>query len=189
MLTAGVRPSGVLPALGTSSSVGRLIQDSYARRWGSVVVDDGEVLEIPYRHGDTRLPASMPEAVRHAWLTRALDGRVRQRALAGLVRDPMPWHVPFVVQLCGEYVVDVARDVLDYVQGSLATDRATVAAYGRFWRDNPQFVALTHARAASYWNAYHRGHSSLADYPPRLALLEIELCIDKAVRPSKVSPG
>lgn len=30
-------------------------------------------------------------------------------------------------------------------------------AYQRFWCDNPESVALTHARAASYWDAYYRG--------------------------------
>ena len=50
-------------------------------------------------------------------------------------------------------------------------------AYRRFWRDNPEFVALTYARAASYWDAYYRNTVTLSEYPPRVAVTQVERLI------------
>ena len=52
-----------------------------------------------------------------------------------------------------------------------------VDAYRRFWSDNPEFVSLTFARAASYWDAYYRGTVLFDEYPARVALLQIRQLI------------
>lgn len=49
-------------------------------------------------------------------------------------------------------------------------------AYRRFWRDNPEFVALTYARAASYWDAYYRT-LTLNEYPPHAAMVQLETLV------------
>lgn len=134
----------------------RLIQDSYQRRWGRVIVDGDEV-KIAYRqYQDPAAPVADPDAelVRQAWLTRSSHGQVRQQAVRWLLRAPASWHVPYVLQLCGEYVIEIGRDIAEYASGSLQRDPSMLDAYRRFWRDNPQFVALTYVRAASYWDAY-----------------------------------
>lgn len=85
--------------------------------------------------------------------------------------------MPFVLQLCGEYVIEIGRDIAEYASGSLPTDPSMLDAYRRFWRDNPEFVSLTHARVASYWNEYYRGTLPLNEYPPQVAMVRIEQLI------------
>lgn len=79
--------------------------------------------------------------------------------------------------MCGEYVIEISRDIAEYASAVLPDDPPTRAAYRRFWQDNPEFVALTHARAASYWDAYHRRALRTDDYPPRIALRHFERAI------------
>ena len=182
-------PEGLGPAVGRASeglaparysTGGRLIQDSYQRRWGRVVVD-GEEVKIPYRHyQDPTAPVADPEAelVRQAWLTRSANGQVRQEAVLALIRAPASWHMPYVLQLCGEYVIEIGDDIAEYTSGSLPRDPSMLNAYRRFWRDNPEFVALTYARAASYWDAYYRRRLTLNEYPPHLAMVQVETLVN-----------
>jgi hypothetical protein len=158
----------------------RLIQDSYERRWGRVIVGGDEV-EIPYRHyQDPTAPVADADAelVRQAWLTRSPHGQVRQQAVRSLLRAPAWWQVPYVLQLCGEYVIEIGHDIAGYASGSLRRDPPVLDAYRRFWRDNPQFVALTYARAASYWDAYYRRTLTLNEYPPHVAIVQIETLVE-----------
>jgi hypothetical protein len=158
----------------------RLIQDSYKRRWGQVIIGGDEV-KIPYRHyQDPTEPVADPDAesIRQAWLTRSSDGQVRQQAVQSLLRAPAAWQVPYVLQLCGEYIIGIGRDIAEYASGSLQRDPSMLDAYRRFWRDNPEFVALTYARAASYWDAYYRGTLTLNEYPPHVAMLQVERLVE-----------
>lgn len=116
------------------------------------------------------------EPVLQAWLTRSSDGYLRQRALGALLERPDRWHVPFVVQLCGEYVVEICADVLTYASFALASNHDMLDAYGSFWRANPQFIALTKARASSYWAEYGRGGRRM-EWPGVAALNLIESLI------------
>jgi hypothetical protein len=174
----GRASEGLAPA--TYPTGGRLIHDSYQRRWGRVIVDGHEV-KIPYRHyQDPTAPVADPDAelVRQAWLTRSANGQVRQQAVLALIRAPASWHVPYLLQLCGEYVIEIGGDIADYTSGSLQRDPSMLDAYRRFWRDNPEFVALTYARAASYWDAYYRRRVTLNEYPPHLAMVQVETLVN-----------
>ena len=58
--------------------------------------------------------------------------------------------VPYVVQLIGEYVIEILR-----------VAEANIDIFGRpiyreFVATNPIFMSLTRARVISYWNEYHR---------------------------------
>jgi hypothetical protein len=157
-----------------------LIQDTYARRWGRVIIDGDEV-KIPYRHyQDRTAPVADPDAelVRQAWLTRSSNGHVRQQAVQALISAPASWHVPFVLQLCREYVIEIGHDIAEYASGSLPRELSMLDAYRRFWRDNPESVALTYAGAASYWNAYYRGRRTLNEYPPHRAMVQFETLVE-----------
>jgi hypothetical protein len=175
-LSADVRRASNGLVAGTHPSADRLIQDSCARRWGQVFVD-GEEVRIPYRHyQEPAAPVADPnaEVVRQAWLTRSAEGRVRQLAVQALLKAPASWHAPFVLQMCGEYVIEIGQDIAAYASSALPRDLGMLDAYRRFWRENPEFVALTYARAASYWDAYYRGTITLDDYPPHVAMIQIE---------------
>jgi hypothetical protein len=83
-------------------------------------------------------------------LTRHHDGYIRQAFLEWIVSSNSPWVPPFVIQLVGEYVIEIL-DIIERNLGSL--DRNI---YGQFVRANPQFIAITERRVMSYWNEYFR---------------------------------
>lgn len=90
---------------------------------------------------------------------------------------PGSWHVPYVLQLCGVYVIDIGRDIAEYVSGSLQQDLPTLDAYRRFWCHNREFVALTRARVASYWDVHYRRELTLDEYPPHVAMAQVETLV------------
>lgn len=160
------------------------------RLWGQIRVG-GEVLRIPYRQYDRPPGAAVWSAVRlklpsgplepcglggearlvwMAWFTRSDDGLIRQAAVQELFGQPREWVVPYLVQLLGEYVIEICSDIADFVEGTVTTDAGWAQAFRGFWADNPGFVTLTRARASSYWNEYYRGRLDFADYPSARAM-------------------
>ncbi len=134
------------------------------------VLLQGEPLSIPYRvyvpaHHPPRSGASgrltVESKVRACIYSRHHDGYVRQAQVATLLGDSDPWLVPFVVQLLGEYVVEVAEAIEAH------RDRLTEPPYQAFVRENPAFAELTRQRTRSYWNCYYRRRfPRLESYPP-----------------------
>lgn len=128
-------------------------------------VVDGERVVVPYRiYVDEPPPKEwaalrpIEQAMLHCLYTRHHDGRVRQRHLAEIVNRTEPWIAPFVVQLVGEYVVEI----VELIQRSL-TD---LSGYHRFAAANPDLIDLTYQRAASYWDCYYRWrYPDLSSYP------------------------
>lgn len=96
------------------------------------------------------------QTVLHCLYTRHHDGFVRQRRLRKIIASEEPWIVPFVVQLIGEYVLEIVVEIRDAltdldVQGSTQQMR-----FGAFIAENPAFLELTSQRVMSYWNCYYR---------------------------------
>lgn len=83
-------------------------------------------------------------------LTRHHDGYVRQRYLERILSVAEPWVAPFVLQLTGEYVIEILDTCETHIQ---ALDPAL---YGAFIRDNPEYFQLIHNRMISYWDCYYR---------------------------------
>jgi hypothetical protein len=127
----------------------------------------GQALTIP-----TRLYNDEPSAdalrsllprqltILHCLYTRHHDGRVRQRHLEYIVGSAEPWVIPYVVQLVGEYVVEILVVIREALGDLGVPGTALHAAYGQFIVDNPSFSARTQRRVVSYWNCYYR-----FDYP------------------------
>lgn len=102
--------------------------------------------------------------------TRHWDGFVRQECLRQLVEAERPWAAPFIVQLLGEYVVEIAHVIVTALRDGY------VAGLAQFVIDNPSFMATTRRRVVSYWNCYYRRQfPSLHDYPAHIALESIHL--------------
>jgi hypothetical protein len=117
---------------------------------------------------------SLPDDARlvlACFYTRHHDGRVRQRWLPPLLQSTEPWVPPFVIQLLGEYVVQIA----DLIVQSLPDLDA--AAYRRFAAANPPFLDLTCRRVVSYWACYYRNRYRFADYPNFHALNTLGLWV------------
>jgi hypothetical protein len=121
----------------------------------SVYVGD-ESVTIPYRvHFDPPLIrlvflTSLQRELADCLLTRHTDGFVRQRYLAQIIGLRRNWIPPFVVQLAGEYVIEIL-DVIS--EGLPLLDRSL---YGEFLRGNPAFLDLIGRRTMSYWDCYYR---------------------------------
>ena len=130
------------------------------------VVVSGEVLRIPYRvyfpEPSGRSVARLTPRQRlvlAAIFTRNSDGYVRERCLREVIRSDEPWVVPFVVQLLGEYVIEIASAI-----DALGGERP--AAYAAFVRENPSYWTWIRARMISYWSYYYRRRiRDFSDYP------------------------
>jgi hypothetical protein len=138
-----------------------------ARLWCDelLTVDvDGESVSFPYRiYHDEPAPAAKAgltptqRLLLDCLYTRNHNGWVRQRRLAAVLGSREPFVAPFVVQLAGEYVLEIVRTVADW------------RPYADFAARNPAFVKRTMVRAISYWNEYYRrgyqGYRDYHDYP------------------------
>lgn len=136
---------------------------------------NGQQLQIPARIYNAepdwpivRSLGDVERAIAACLFTRHHDGHVRERALAQIPMSVESWAAPFIIQLLGEYVIELVERAASLIEG------APKAGYVAFARENPDFLHLTSQRAASYWNAYYRGRvRKRADYPafPALATL------------------
>lgn len=123
----------------------------------------GERVSIPYRiyHdpgliNPTSLSARQAELV-DCLLTRHHNGFIREEHLAKIVRANNEWIPPFVIQLVGEYVVEILQVV------SRNLDHLDPQLYQRFLQTNPALFVLTKHRVISYWDCYYRRQSQ-GDY-------------------------
>ena len=128
---------------------------------------NGEQLSIPYRvyllePKPDRISAltKRQQLILSAILSRSSNGFVREKCVEQLLRSDEPWIPPFVLQLLGEYVLQIIRVVQDH---SAVLKRPE---YRRFITENPAFFQLLKQRIISYWNCYYREKfPQLRDYP------------------------
>ncbi|MGA4954620.1 hypothetical protein [Streptomyces lavendulocolor] len=123
----------------------------------------GETVAIP-----TRMHHAEPDADAEGSLTgtqrlvldclysRHGDGRVRERRARTMVASDEPWVAPFVVQLAGEYVVEILEVIREGLSGLDVPESPERRTYGEFIARNPAFYARTERRAVSYWSCFHR---------------------------------
>lgn len=103
--------------------------------------------------------------------TRHHDGFVRQRALQRVLASDETWTIPFVVQLLGEYVIEICEDIRRYAETDLPQRLEMIRELQTFAADNHGFIVLTRQRATSYWQSYYRRpHLYRDSYPGLLAL-------------------
>lgn len=141
----------------------------------------GERVRIPYRlyadepaadaHQDLTL---LQQAVLSCLYTRHHDGHVRQRHVERIATRTEDWIAPFVIHLIGEYVLEIILRIKDELVDVDVPGTITHTVYGRFAAANPDLIALTNDRVASYWNCYHRyRYAKLAEYPATILLTSI----------------
>jgi hypothetical protein len=138
-----------------SSAVSALPPNIHGTGTFSVYIG-GELLFIPWRvHHDTnfipwRQFNSLQKHAINCILTRHSDGFVRQKYLKDIVGLAHEWVPPFVVQLVGEYVIEIIAEI---EQNLSQLDRQ---CYGDFLTANREFLNLTARRVQSYWDVYYR---------------------------------
>jgi hypothetical protein len=155
-----------------------LVNESNNRLWLPISFD-GETLEIPariYNSYSSTAIESLSAASRAAAgciYTRHHDGLVRQRALELLLGHDAAWTAPFIVQLLGEYVVEICLDVERFLSDRLPELPKTAHGLTRFVESNRSFMALTRARATSYWAEYYRLDFLRVDSYPAVHALDV----------------
>jgi hypothetical protein len=160
-----------------------VVNESQSHDWIGPQVE-GRPLRIPYRIYHQPLTASdqagmseLERLVLACMYTRHADGVVRQDAARLVLSGQESFVAPFVVQLLGEYVVEISRDVLTALEAR-PTGQAMLELLRHFAADNDDFMALTRDRARSYWAEYYRREwPSMRNYP---ALVALELIAGRA---------
>ena len=136
------------------------------------VHQDGRLLRIPvrtYYHREqllacTRL-AGDAGVLALCLGTRHHDGHLREACLRQLLLQERAWTAPFVVHLCGEYVLEIVEAI------EVALPAWNAEALARYLRENPAYVATLERRAVSYWNCYYRRRfPEWEDYPGSRAM-------------------
>jgi hypothetical protein len=116
----------------------------------------GETIQIPTRVYHNTASISMRKlngAQRHLLsciLTRHHDGYIRQSHLEQIIGCSLPWVPAYVIQLLGEYVVEIQQ----LIEARLKDLEPGV--YRTFLLANPAFLALTEQRIISCWDCFYR---------------------------------
>ena len=137
---------------------------------------DGERVVIPYRiytpEPRAELATSLDEDAALALTccyTRHHDGFLREQSVISIIGFDRAWIVPFVIQLLGEYVVEISESILERL------DELQPEIYRRFAAANESFMRLTRNHIVSYWACYYRAQYRLPAYPPVRVLMELGL--------------
>jgi len=118
------------------------------------------------------LLAGTQQTILHCLYSRHCDGRIRQRHLEQIMGLEEAWVVPFVVQLVGEYVVQILEVIYRGLPGLGAPGSAQRGLYGEFIARNPAFFARTERRVVSYWSCYYRREYPVFGAYPGSSLVE-----------------
>lgn len=127
----------------------------------------GEALHIPFRIYPQPPAAHVvgtlgrtQKLILACLMSRHHDGFERERQVSQLLSASQDWVPPFVLQLVGEYVVEIIEVI------ALRVDDIRNDRYSGFAADNHRFIALTKQRTISYWDEYYRHRfSRFVDYP------------------------
>lgn len=136
------------------------------------VQQDGRLLRIPvrtyYRREQLLACAGLAGdagAIALCLGTRHHDGHLREHCVAQLLLQQRAWTAPFVVHLCGEYVLEIVERI------GAALPAWNAQALARYLRENPAYVATLERRTVSYWSCYYRHRYPVwDDYPGRRAM-------------------
>jgi hypothetical protein len=155
------------------------ISGSNSRDWSPITVQ-GDLVVIPHRiynsvpASDLAQNGSEARVAIDCLYTRHNDGLVRQTALRRVLASAEhPWTVPFVLQLLGEYVIEICDDIELFAETRLAALPGWARQFRSFADENPDFIVLTQQRATSYWQCYYRGQHLYRDTYPGLRALTL----------------
>lgn len=126
-----------------------------------------QFLDIPYRvyYDRQRVLAAIESGGDSALIsaclgTRHYDGFLRELCLRRLLTADESWIAPFIIQLLGEYVLEIAQLIHERYAGGVETQHLD------FFRQNTGHCHYLEQRAISYWNANYRFRFPRhADYP------------------------
>lgn len=127
------------------------------------VLWQGKVNQFPYRiyRSTTKKDVeTMKDFEELGLMTRHHDGYIREIAIVKLMKLFPSESIPYVVQLLGEYVVEIHLAIIAQItpqQRSWVSD---------FFTENVMYESTIRSRIVSYWNCYYRSYYfKLNDYP------------------------
>jgi len=175
-MTASVRLASAFPAVlhaDLAAALATMPPADHHSLGTSGVKVNGEHFAIPYRIYNPEPPSdrvaglsATQQTVLQCLYARHHDGFVRQRYVQQAIGSTHAWVVPYVVQLVGEYVIEIILVIRDALSDLDVPGSTQQALYGRFLAENPAFLELTSQRVVSYWNCYYRSRYFIwADYP------------------------
>jgi len=119
------------------------------------VVISGEQIHIPYRiyfpEPDEILLNSLNDielTILACIYSRHHDGLVRLKYLNRLLTVNDAWVAPFVLQLTGEYVIEIIETVFQNIE------LLPLELYAKFIAENQPFIDVLKQKIISYWNCY-----------------------------------
>lgn len=132
------------------------------------VILSAERLAIPYRiYFDEPNEQNLNQTellILNCLFARHHSGFVRQDRLEQILSAEEYWTTPFIVQLLGEYVLEI----LETIESNLS--ETLLRNIRRFIGENPKFFETTKSRINSYWNCYYR-----AEYPNKKGYAGFEI--------------
>lgn len=106
--------------------------------------EPNEIEEIKITH--------LQRQILNCFFTRHHNGYVRQKRLRQIFTKGSieKWMIPYILQLAGEYVEEILRDINMNIELIDADD------FREFISSNKDFIKITGDRIASYWNEYYK---------------------------------
>ena len=125
-----------------------------------------EIVKIPYRvyfeqpeRGEFENLTIQQQTIINCIYLRHHNGFIREKHLVRLLKTDDYFVSPFVIQILGEYVVELISILEQEI-----TDQS-ISKYAEFLNDNLFFWKQTQSRIVSYWDAYYRQEfPKLRDY-------------------------
>jgi hypothetical protein len=141
---------------------------------------EGEALCKPYRvyYDPDLLRRQLRELQAAARLillclgTRHYDRYLRQECLRELVKYEAPWLTPYVLQLAGEYVVEIVEDV------AIAIGEHSPATLRAFAAENSAYLATLGRRMTSYWSFHRHAYTDRHSYPGAKVLAVLNAALE-----------
>jgi len=153
------------------------VDEEWPAKQGFIVQVQSQQLSAPYRvyYEPNRLRSIIenysgdPKILALCLGSRHWDGFIREECIRELLQFDRPWITPFIIQLLGEYVIQIVRLIAEKIL------HASKEIYGEFVRENSAFLATTKRRAISYWGCYYRHqYQEMKDYPGLISIEKIQ---------------
>lgn len=145
---------------------------------------NGEQLKMPYRVYYSGLEPETLKALTGkqrliiaALLSRHANGDIREKNLALIIQNPLPWLIPFIVQLSGEYILEIVEIIKENLE------QLPKKEFAEFFKNNPGWLSITRQRMISYWNCYDRmkpEYTKFANHPAHEILAFYKRCLAEA---------
>lgn len=131
-------------------------KSKHSAHWGYKMHLDNQQIEIPTRiyWDESKLTLNAltdtGKLILACILTRHHNGYVREANLEKLVSSEKYWTIPYVIQLLGEYVIELLELIWEKF------DKLHKENLIGFIHENESYWFKTKQRISSYWDCYHK---------------------------------